>query len=98
MRRLHAVAGGGGRCRMMPPPVPVRCLVIPDAFPLPDWLGACAIMDAENAHADAGKIAVPGLVRREQVTYPDLRDVVRLAWVYLGWRGRLHARQASAGT
>jgi hypothetical protein len=83
---------------VMLPLVPVRCLVFPDAFPLPDWLAACAVMDAENAHADVGKIAVPGLVRREQVTYPDLRGVARLGWAYLGWRGRLYARQASAGT
>lgn len=78
--------------------VPVVCQVLPDAFPVRGWLAACAEMDARNARQAEGRIVVPGLVLREQVTYPDLHNVTACAWVYLAHCGRLVARQAGAGT
>lgn len=76
----------------------VTCIIAPAAFPLPTWLRACAEMDAAHVRRIEGRVAVPGLVQREVVTYPLLRQVADLAWVYLAWRGRIVARQAGAGT
>lgn len=74
-----------------PRPTRVCLLVMPDdldfAFHVEDMALADAVCE------DGAVRAVPGGEMREAVTFPHLRGVFDVGWVYTGWRGLVRLRQ-----
>lgn len=72
--------------------IPICAITLPDDTPLAHWVGALVALDAEATQAMQGRYAVPGGEERAEITYPELRGISGVNWVYIVWRSLVRMR------
>ena len=69
----------------------VACIGLPDATDFRAWYVDCLHADDEYTHLLRGRAQGKPTWRTEQ-TYPDLRRVMNVKWIYVAYRGLLMMR------